>query len=142
MKLNKLMSSLLLVFLACVAPAALAQSDRGTLTGTVKDPTGAVVANAKVTATNLDTGEVRTATTSEEGNYTMPELSADPYRVSVEAPGFKTTTIDRVQVAVQVTRSADFTLEIGAVGDVVTVTGENAPVIQTESAVRQTNITE
>jgi hypothetical protein len=143
MKLNKLMSFLLLtLLLACAAPAALAQSDRGTLTGTVTDPTGAVVANAKVTATNLDTGEVRTVTTSDEGNYTMPELSADPYRVTVEATGFKTATMERVQVAVQVTRSADFTLEIGTVGDVVTVTGENAPVIQTENAVRQTNITE
>ncbi|HEV2704709.1 MAG TPA: TonB-dependent receptor [Pyrinomonadaceae bacterium] len=131
----------LLAFVLAGASSAFAQSDRGTLTGTVTDPSGAVVANAKVTATNLNSGEVREAVTSEEGNYTLPELKADPYKVTVEAQGFKTSTVENVQVAVQVTRTIDVQLEIGVIGDVVTVTSE-ATALQTETAVRQTNVTE
>ena len=142
MKFNKLMSLLLplSLFLVCAMPVP-AQSDRGTITGTVTDQSGAAVPNAKVTATSLNTGEVREATTSDEGTYTLPEVKADTYRLVVEAQGFKTATIDAVQLAVQVTRRADVALEIGAIGETVTVTSD-APVIQTESAVQQTNVTE
>ncbi|MFN2532447.1 MAG: carboxypeptidase-like regulatory domain-containing protein [Pyrinomonadaceae bacterium] len=76
-----LLSALLIVF-TCI-PAS-AQSDRGSITGTVTDPNGAVVADAKVTATNLNTGEVRTTSTSPEGTYTLPELKADPWKVTIE----------------------------------------------------------
>ncbi|HLM57166.1 MAG TPA: TonB-dependent receptor, partial [Pyrinomonadaceae bacterium] len=112
------------------------------ITGTVTDPNGAVVATAKVTATNLDTGEVREATTGDEGSYTFPELRAGRWRVSVEAPGFKTTTVDDYKVAVQATHTVDIKLELGAVTDVVTVTSESAPVLQSDTPVRQTNVTE
>jgi hypothetical protein len=143
MKLNKLISFLLLTFLlACAAPVVLAQSDRGTLTGSVTDPNGGLVAGAKVTATNINTGEVREATTSDEGAYTIPELAPAPYRVSVEASGFKTSTLESIQIAVQFTRRADFTLELGAISDVVTVTEESSPTIQTDSPVRQSNVSE
>jgi hypothetical protein len=134
---------LALVALAMVcASSTYAQSDRGSITGTVSDPNGAVVVGAKVTATNLDTGEVREATTTSEGNYTLQELPADEYRISVEAQGFKTTTIENLKVAVQTTRSLDLTLEIGQITDVVTVTNDSAPAIQTDTPVRQTNVTE
>ncbi|HVF51726.1 MAG TPA: carboxypeptidase-like regulatory domain-containing protein [Pyrinomonadaceae bacterium] len=132
----------LLMFALMCATTAFGQSDRGTITGTVTDPSGAVVGGAKVTATNLETNEVRETVTSEDGNYTLPEVKAGPYRVSVEAQGFKTTTSEDVRVAVQVTRTYDVKLEIGAVSDVVTVTSEASPVIQTESPVRQTNVNE
>jgi hypothetical protein len=142
MKLNKLISFLLLTFLlACAAPVS-AQSDRGTITGSVTDPNGGLVAGAKVTATNINTGEVREATTSDEGTYTLPELAPAPYRISVEASGFKTSTLESIQVAVQSTRRADFTLELGALTDVVTITEESSPTIQTDSPVRQSNVTE
>lgn len=140
MKILKIAAFALLLLTLWTSPS-FAQSDRGTLTGTVTDPSGAVVADAKVTATNLDTGEVREATTSGEGSYTMPELSADPYRVTVEAAGFKTATIENIQIAVQVTRTADIQLEVGGAGETVTVVAE-AQTIQTETAVQQTNISE
>ena len=142
MKLNKLISFLLLtLLLACAAPV-LAQSDRGSITGSVTDPNGGLVVGAKVTATNINTGEVREATTSDEGTYTIPELAPAPYRLSVEASGFKTSTVENLQVGVQVSRRADFTLELGAISDVVTVTEESAPSIQTDSPVRQSNVNE
>ena len=133
---------LALAFALTAATPARAQSDRGSITGTVSDPTGAVVPNAKITATSLDTGEVRTATTSDEGNYSLPELKAGPYRVAVEAGGFKGSAVEPYKVAVQVTHSLDFKLEIGVVTDVVTVTGESAAALQTETSVRQTNVNE
>src|SRR6202011_132225 len=122
------------------SPLTFAQSDRGAIVGTVKDPNGAVVVDAKVTVTNLDSGEVREVKTTAEGNYSVPELKAAPYKVSVEAQGFKGVTIDRVQVAVQVTRRADVKLELGNIGESVTVTSSSG--LQAESAVQQTNITE
>ncbi|HEX8887662.1 MAG TPA: TonB-dependent receptor [Pyrinomonadaceae bacterium] len=141
MKAKKFFALALISLVMGFASAAYAQSDRGAITGTVKDPSGALVPNAKVTATDLNSGETRETTTSGEGSYTIPELKADPYKLSVEAQGFKTATIENIQVAVQVTRRADVTLEIGAVTDVVTVASD-ATVLQTDSPVRQTNITE
>ena len=70
-------SILALFFLLCVT-SAVAQTDRGSLTGRVTDPNGAGVANAKVTATNLNTSETREVQTSEDGNYNIPELKARP----------------------------------------------------------------
>jgi hypothetical protein len=142
MKAQKLFTLVLFALILAASIPAYGQSDRGNITGTVTDPGGAVIVNAKVTATNLNTNEVRETTTSDEGSFTIPQLKADPYRVTVEAPGFKAATIEDVQVAVQVTRTVDVKLEIGAITDVVTVTNEAAPVIQTDSPVRQTNVTE
>jgi hypothetical protein len=133
--------ALVLVWVA--AAPALAQTDRGSVTGTITDPGGAVVPNAKVTATSQDTGEVREVTSSDEGNYTLPELKAGLYKITVESPGFKTASNEGVKVAVQVTHSLDFKLEVGAVTDVVTVTADAATTaIQTDTPVRQTNINE
>lgn len=141
MKYHKSTVVVLLALLLALAAPAFGQSDRGNIVGTVTDPNGAVVPDAKVTVTNTDNGETREVTTSSEGNYSIPELKAAPYQLVVEAAGFKTATIDRVQVAVQVTRRADVKLELGGVGETVTVTSD-APPLQTESAVQQTNVQE
>src|SRR5256885_4263189 len=128
-------------FLLCFT-SAVGQSDRGSITGRVTDPNGAGVANAKVTATNLTTAETREVKTSDDGNYTIPELKADPYKVTAEAPGFKTSSAENIIVAVQVNRTLDFKLEIGEISSVVTISNDEAPVLQTETPVRQTNVTE
>jgi hypothetical protein len=143
MKSYRTIALALLTLILTVASPVFGQSDNGTITGTVTDPTGAVVPNAKVTATNLDTGQSRETTTSDDGTYTLAELEADPYKITVEAQGFKTATIENIQVAVQVTRRADAQLEIGDISSVVTITSDTAaPVIQTDTAVRQTNVNE
>src|SRR5260370_12135973 len=69
---------------------AFAQSDRGTVTGTVKDPSGAVVSGAAVTATNASTGAVHTTTTSGEGDYTLSELPAASYKNTITLAAFQT----------------------------------------------------
>lgn len=143
MKSRKLIAPALTALFVLFAHVTIfAQSDRGSITGTVTDQSGAVVQNAKVTATSLDTGAVREATTNDDGNYTLPELRAERYRVAVEAQGFKTANVDDFKVAVQVSHSLDFKLEVGVVTDVVTVTGESAAALQTDTAVRQANVNE
>ncbi|HEY0004509.1 MAG TPA: TonB-dependent receptor [Pyrinomonadaceae bacterium] len=132
---------LTLILLLCAAPA-FGQSDRGTITGTVTDPSGAAVPEAKVTATNLNSGEVREVNTSGEGSYTLAELKADPYKITVEMQGFRTAVADNVIVAVQVTRRVDIQLEIGEISNVVTVNSEAVPVLQTDTPTRQTNVSE
>jgi len=70
-------------------PALFAQSDRGTITGTVSDPAGAVVAGANVQAKNIETGVVFDTVTSATGNYTIGQLPVGSYEVDVTVQGFK-----------------------------------------------------
>lgn len=133
--------SALAFFAILFALPAYAQSDRGTITGTVTDASGGVVPNAKVTATNIDSNETRETTTGNDGSYTLPQLKAAPYRITAEAQGFKTGAIDRVQLAVQGSRRADIALEAGDISESVTVSAD-ASVLQTDSPVQQLNVTE
>jgi hypothetical protein len=79
------------IFVSFIASALalLAQSDRGTITGTVADPVGAVVANAAIEARNLETGATYDAATSNTGNFTLSQLPAGTYQVSATVAGFK-----------------------------------------------------
>jgi hypothetical protein len=133
MRASNLPLALLLVLMLVSASPVFAQSDRGGLTGRVTDPTGAVVADAKVTALNVQTGETRETRTNGEGNYTIPQLPAVVYSIKVEATGFKTTTVEDIKVAVQVIRTVDVKLEIGEMVSNVTVSSDATPVLQTEN---------
>src|SRR4051812_27981313 len=98
MKAARLVAGLL--FLLSIPIVSFGQTDRGTITGTVTDPSGAVVSGAKVTVTNSANGEVRDTTTGKDGSYTLPQLPAAPYKVSIEAEGFKSSS-QTVQLPVQ-----------------------------------------
>jgi Carboxypeptidase regulatory-like domain/TonB dependent receptor len=142
MKANNLtMVGLLALIFACVSPV-FAQTDRGAITGRVTDQAGAVIPDAKVTALNLETSEVREARTNGEGNYTIPQLQAVMYTLKVEATGFRTASIEGVKVAVQVTRTVDVTLEVGEIGNIVTVAADSVPILQTETPAQQLNVSE
>ena len=81
-----------LVTLCCLTLTVsriFAQSDRGTITGTVTDPAGAVVANAAVEARNTATGVSYQAASTSTGNYTIAQLPVGTYDVSAAVPGFK-----------------------------------------------------
>lgn len=119
------------LFLVCTL-ALFAQGDRGTLTGTVTDPTGAVVPNANIQVTNSETAAVYKIGTSSTGNYTLANLPVGTYVLSVEAPGFK--KFERPNLVVQVAQTArvDAVLEVGASTETVTVSTE-APLLKTES---------
>ena len=106
----------------------------GALTGTIKDPSGAVVPNATVTATSLDTGAVRTDMTGADGSYRFSLLPPGNYRVRMEASGFKPLEIPSVAVAVTETAVLDRNLEVGAQTQTVTVEGEVEAIQTTSSA--------
>ena len=90
--------ALLLIF--CMTLIASAQTFRGTILGTVTDPNGALVAGAKVTVTNVNTGLERSTTTDDAGNYTVAELPIGPYKVRVEQSGFVASEVSNVDVEV------------------------------------------
>jgi hypothetical protein len=142
MKFHRLTFATLLILFFGLGASALAQSDRGSINGRVVDPSGAVVPDAKVTVTNIETNTTAEAKTNDEGNFTFPQLQAAPYRLTVEAAGFKTSTVERVQVGVQITRTVEVQLEVGGVGESVTVSAEASAVIQTDTPASQLNVTE
>ena len=119
------------VFLLAVS-AAFAQTDRGTITGTVLDPAGAVVPNATIEAKNTSTNQTYNAGTTGTGNYTLSALPAGTYEITVNASGFKKYVRPNITVQVAETSRVDATLEVGATTDTVTVNAE-APLLKTES---------
>src|SRR5215475_10031250 len=131
--------TLVTICLLVLATAAFAQSDRGTITGAVKDPAGAVVPRAEVIARNVATGTEYKTVTTETGNYTIASLPAGSYELRVEASGFKKHISNGVQVQLLQTTRVDAVLEIGASSDSVTVTAAS-PLLQTQSAEQSTNI--
>lgn len=119
---------------------ALAQVQNGAFTGTVTDPSGAAVPNAKVTITNLGTNASMTATTNNTGLFNARELPPGTYRLSVEAPGFKTFTNNNVTLNAGTTQRADFKMSLGQAREVVEVSGEVAAV-NTEDSRLATTVT-
>src|SRR5262245_39525524 len=112
--------------------SAFAQTDRGTITGTVSDASGAVIPGAMVEAKNLATGIVYTAGSSETGNYTLTQLPVGSYEVAVALPGFKKFVRPNIAVGVAQVIRIDAALEVGAAGEQVTVEVA-APLLKTES---------
>src|SRR5215831_5744619 len=101
------------------------------LTGIVTDPSGAAVAAATVTASNVETGISRSVSTDPSGRYQLPELAVGEYDVSVAKAGFQTTIRHGVHLAVGQSAALDVGLTIGGVTEQVTVTGDVSPVSAT-----------
>ena len=118
---------------------AMAQTDRGTITGTVSDPAGAVIAAAAVEAKNTATGALYTAGSSGTGNYTLAQLPAGTYDLSVTSAGFKKYVRNGITVEVAGTVRIDAALEVGAASESVTVEAA-APLLKTEGAEQSHNI--
>lgn len=121
-------------FLVCVTAAAFGQLYTGSITGTVKDPTGAVVPNANVTITDVGKGFNYTATTDNGGIFTVKNLPPATYKERVEAPGF--TPFERNNIVVEVNSNveASASLELVSTGQTVTVSETGASQLQTEDA--------
>lgn len=127
MKLKNVYLILLLLIAFC--GAALAQSGTGTIQGTVTDNTGAVVPNAKVTATNINTNVTRTDTTDATGNYSFPSMQLGPYRLQVEAPGMGKQVVNNLVLEVGRTVAQNFALKPAQVEQTIEITSE-APVVE------------
>ncbi|PYR83486.1 MAG: hypothetical protein DMG19_19020, partial [Acidobacteria bacterium] len=119
---------------------AFAQTDRGTLTGTVSDPSGAVIPGVSIEAKNIQTGATYQAGSSETGNYTLAQLPAGTYELSATLPGFKKFVREGIIVSVATVLRIDVTLEVGAAGESVTVESAS-PLLKTESGEVSHNLT-
>jgi hypothetical protein len=113
------------------AATLFAQSNQGTITGTISDPAGAVVPTAQIEVKNTETGVIYRGGTSATGNYVLP-VPTGTYEITVNAAGFKKFVEQNVQVISATDTRKDVKLEVGQATETVTVT-ETAPLLKTES---------
>lgn len=130
------LQSLIAVAIAIIALWAspgYSQVVTATLVGTVKDPSGAVVPGARITATNTATGITHSTVTDSSGNYSISQLQPGSYKVSARFQGFKETDISGIVLQVNLAARVNITLTPGVVQQTVNVTSRT-PVINTENA--------
>lgn len=125
--------------LLLVAGPVFSQSDRGTITGTISDPAGALIAGAMIEAKNSQTGAVYQVASTSTGNYTLAQLPAAIYHLSISMPGFKQYTRTGITVMVAQTLRIDIALEVGNITETVTVNAD-APLLRTESGELSHNV--
>src|SRR5208337_1432758 len=129
-----LVSLLLLATFVLLADCPLAHAQAvGTITGTVTDPSGAVIAGAKVTATRVETGVAQFTVTTSAGAYTIPSLVVGTYKVEAAAPGFKSGTAEGITLDVAQVRAVDFKLVLAGVTALVEVNAA-PPLLNTTNA--------
>jgi outer membrane receptor protein involved in Fe transport len=124
----------LILLVACLATMVNAQTSRGAVTGIVHDPTGAVFANAEVTATSVATGVSQSTKSNSAGNYRIDALIIGDYSITVKAAGFATMKSTATVASGQAV-GVDFTLKVAASSETIAVEA-TAPQLQTEEAVR------
>jgi len=123
----------MMVAIPLAIAAASAQTTTGSIVGTVTDTSGAVVGNATVTVTNVDTGITNKTITSSAGDYVVTPLAVGHYSVTVEAPGFKKSVNGGITLNVQDRIGVNVVLEVGQVTETVEVVGA-APALQTDTS--------
>ncbi len=124
---------LLVVFILLATTLLVGQTFRGTILGSVTDPSGAVVAGATVKVRNAATGIERTTVTGTDGSYRVPELPVGSYSVTVAQAGFETAVTSDVEVNVATERRVDAQLKTGQVTQTVEVSGGGVAQIETTS---------
>lgn len=124
----------LALILICSIRPALAQVDQGTITGSVTDPTGAVIPNAKVTLTDTQTGLVLNGTSNQSGTYVFSPLKIGNYTVSAAAPGFSQTSLSGLVLNVNQRLTADLKMQPGNVSQTVTVKAGAAQLLQSSQS--------
>jgi hypothetical protein len=125
------------LFLALFAAVLNGQTNTAVIRGVVTDPAGANIANAKVAAVNGETAVVYSAATNETGLYSIPDVPAGPYSLTVENAGFRRYVREGISVTTGGTLSIDVKLELGDVNQSVTVSGEASLVQSSTSGIDQ-----
>lgn len=132
--------ALLLCVISLFSAAMFGQTATGTITGTIVDPGGAVVASAPLQLANTQTGVVFESVSSATGNFTFSQLAVGTYELRVNVPGFKNYVRQNLGVQSAQTIRADVTLEVGASTESITVTTQ-ASLLSTENAALASNVT-
>jgi carboxypeptidase family protein len=131
----------LLALTILLAPGAWAQLRIvGAVSGTVIDPTGAVVANAKVILKDAQTGIMKETASTNGGTFLFPDLAVGSYVVTVSAPGFKTATLTNISVSTNQTADVKVSLELGAASETITVSGSDLQALETTSQLTATTL--
>lgn len=133
MKRSVFVAILLGIGTLAFAAIAYAQTPFGTVVGTVKDKTGAIISRAAVTVRNEATGLLRETVTDKIGDYHIPSLPPGSYSIEARSPGFRTTRLTQVALDVGQIARVDLTLEVGPVTEEVTVRSE-AVLLEKESS--------
>src|SRR5215472_3897849 len=118
------LAALVLLF----AFACAAQTGDGEIAGLIKDPSGSAIPSASVNLTNEDTGVSHTIATDAEGRYLFYPVPPGRYALKVEVTGFKTTTLNDIQMTLGTHINRDITMAVGSVQESVAVTGEVPPI--------------
>lgn len=124
--------SVLLVVISVAMPA-WAQKDTGSIVGTVKDPSGAIVANAKVRIADVEHGQTSNTTTNAEGEFVVSPLRVGRYTVTVEQAGFKRAISAPIDLDVQQRVAVNIVLQVGQISESVEVTSAT-PLLETETS--------
>ncbi|HVF28754.1 MAG TPA: TonB-dependent receptor, partial [Pyrinomonadaceae bacterium] len=128
----------LFAFVAFSAVAALAQVTTADITGRVLDQLGAAVPNANVTIRSLGTGQARTATTNEEGDYTITQLPPGNYEMSVEAQSFSKAVVKEMELNIGTKQTLNFDLKPGELTETIEVSADSLLVETTRSDISGT----
>jgi len=131
----------LLVIALAGALALSAQTNRGSISGTVTDQTQGVIPAATVTVTDVGTNEIRKVSTSESGSYAVPNLEPVTYRIEVESKGFRKEVVQNVKVDTAANTTVNVTLQAGSVDTEVTVSAVSTT-IDTQSGTSSNTVTE
>src|SRR5215472_15540730 len=121
------------LFAISLSVVTVAQIDTASILGNVKDPSGALVAKAKISVKNNATNEVQTTVSGDDGAYSFPYLRVGNYTVTVEAAGFRTAIRNDIVLNVQDRKQVDVELQLGSSQERVEVTSE-APLLDTQTA--------
>jgi hypothetical protein len=123
-----------LASLFCLLSLAAAQNDRGSITGKISDPSGAVVVGAAIKVISVGTGSTYEATTDADGHFATPSiLQVGTYRVEAARLGFKTAVSPNLDLRIGDVREVNLTMQLGETAEKVEVTAET-PIVQTETS--------
>jgi hypothetical protein len=136
----RVIRALTLVLLAFYSVVSQAQTITGSVNGTVTDPTGAVVPNAKVTATNVDTNIETPTTTNSDGIYNIAFLQIGNYKLTVEVPGFATATYGPFVLETAQIAKVDVKMGLSSAQQKVSVEAEVVPLLNTETPMLATTL--
>ena len=125
--------SLGLLVMLLAGSLAMAQLTQGTISGVIRDETGAVLPGVDLSLTNVATGVGRSTVSDDEGRYAAPNLQVGEYQIRAELPGFRTTISEGIRLTVGQRAVVDLVLQIGEVTEEVVVSGE-AALLETTTA--------
>src|SRR5260370_19765811 len=137
-KKNSGAGSLAAMLSILLGPAAWAQTGgTGAISGTLSDPSGAVVSQADIKVTNVETSESRHVQSANNGSYLVSLLAPGTYRIEISKTGFKSLSFPAVQVRVSGTETVNAQLQVGAVTEQVTVASDAEQLQTTSAALRR-----